>query len=80
MTLSLMLMKSKLARQFAFEREVSFSNISVSKKVIYTIENILSKSISKETDYKYEMMEPLPELILKQRESWKTKAKFTKIT
>ena len=75
-----MLMKSKLARQFAFEREVSFSNISVSKKVIYTIENILSKCIPQETDYKYEMMEPLPELILKQRESWKTMAKFTKIT
>ena len=59
---------------------MSFSNISVSKKVIYTIENILSKCIPQETDYKYEMMEPLPELILKQRESWKTKAKFTKIT
>ena len=70
MTLSLMLMKSKLARQFPFEREVSFSNISVIKKVIYTIENILSKYIiPQETDYTYEMTEPLPELILKQRES-----------
>ena len=69
MILSLMLMKSKLARQFPFEREVSFSNIGVIKKVIYTIGNILSKYIPQETDYTYEMTEPLPELILKQRES-----------